>query len=657
VTADALLQQVNGIDIHPLSVQIAKTNLLLAIGKDIQHLRRPVAMQIFLANTLYSPKGAVELFGADYRVEIDTEKFKIALAVFEDDKLFDKAVQVADDLAELSKGEIDLPISVFTKTLQRQHAQPLPDITILEHFYRIYRALKAAKEAKRDSIWRFILQNTYKPYFFQKKFDFVVGNPPWLTYADVKNVEYQLRLREIATQYRVMPKKMADFPHLEIAAIFLAYCASNFLRKGGKIAFVLPRAFMSAGHHEQTRNGQAQGFQLSEIWDLADVTPLFRVPSCVLMGYVSEKSSNKISTTGIQGYTVTGRLKKHNAPLSEAASLLQFEPTKWFFTELGKRSAFSAQKAQISKKENAYKLDFKQGATIVPRNFYFVEITQPFQGAIHDRILTVKTAADVLPDAKAPWKSILMPSMPICTNFLFYTALAKQILPFGMLPPPKVLLPLRKTSEVNHLQLLTHQELLQLGEIETSIWFKQVENHWNTHKTENNATMDAVSYLNWQQKLTDQNLNKRYLVLYTASAKDANAVTIDRQDYDLDFIVESKTYVFFTHNLQEAHYLTCFLNTKTPNERIKDFQSTGLFGARDVHKTILEIPFPKYDPKNELHQQLSALGEACHAMMRNFMKEKIDLTNYNVGRVRMQVAIYLETPLKAIDAIVQQLIV
>jgi uncharacterized ubiquitin-like protein YukD len=47
----------------------------------------------------------------------------------------------------------------------------------------------------------------------------------------------------------------------------------------------------------------------------------------------------------------------------------------------------------------------------------------------------------------------------------------------------------------------------------------------------------------------------------------------------------------------------------------------------------------------------------CQAMMRNFMQEKIDLTNYNVGRVRMQVAIYLETPLKAIDAIVQQLII
>jgi hypothetical protein len=39
------------------------------------------------------------------------------------------------------------------------------------------------------------------------------------------------------------------------------------------------------------------------------------------------------------------------------------------------------------------------------------------------------------------------------------------------------------------------------------------------------------------------------------------------------------------------------------------------------------------------------------------MQEKVDLTNYKVGRVRMQVAIYLEMQLKAIDEIVQQLIV
>ena len=48
-----------------------------------------------------------------------------------------------------------------------------------------YSGLKVAKDAGRDSIWKFILQNTYKPVFLKNKFDLVVGNPPWLTYAGI----------------------------------------------------------------------------------------------------------------------------------------------------------------------------------------------------------------------------------------------------------------------------------------------------------------------------------------------------------------------------------------------------------------------------------------------------------------------------------------
>ena len=49
-------QQVHGIDIHPLSVQIAKTTLLLTLGREVRQARRPVRLNITLANTLLAPK-------------------------------------------------------------------------------------------------------------------------------------------------------------------------------------------------------------------------------------------------------------------------------------------------------------------------------------------------------------------------------------------------------------------------------------------------------------------------------------------------------------------------------------------------------------------------------------------------------------------------
>jgi len=43
---------VYGIDIHPLSVQIAKTTLLLALGKGVIAAKRPIHLNVILANTL-----------------------------------------------------------------------------------------------------------------------------------------------------------------------------------------------------------------------------------------------------------------------------------------------------------------------------------------------------------------------------------------------------------------------------------------------------------------------------------------------------------------------------------------------------------------------------------------------------------------------------
>lgn len=46
-TPETISNQIYGIDIHPLSAQIAKTTLLLALGKEIRNLKRPVHINIF----------------------------------------------------------------------------------------------------------------------------------------------------------------------------------------------------------------------------------------------------------------------------------------------------------------------------------------------------------------------------------------------------------------------------------------------------------------------------------------------------------------------------------------------------------------------------------------------------------------------------------
>ena len=58
--------------------------------------------------------------------------------------------------------------------------------------------------------------------------------------------------------------------------------------------------------------------------------------------------------------------------------------------------------------------------------------------------------------------------------------------------------------------------------------------------------------MNWQNKLSDQNLNSPYLVLYNSSAKDANSTIVERSKYALPFLVENATYYYATINLNEG---------------------------------------------------------------------------------------------------------
>lgn len=656
--AEQISSQVYGIDIHPLSVQIAKTTLLLALGRKLRDSRKPVRLNVILANTLLVPRGVSGLFGSEFEMAIDEEKFYLNTQILENVDLFDDALQACDELAESTEGKSPESIETLQNILRAQYKQTGLNPQILEGFHKIYLAFKKLRETGRDSIWKFILQNLYKPYFLAEKFDYVVGNPPWFTYNSIKNEEYQNTLGQIAQDLKVKPKRTSLLPQMEIAAIFLAYCSTNFLKKQGKIAFVLPRSFFNAEQHENTRNGVAKGFKIIQIWDLAGVSPVFRIPCCVLF---SEKSEEKraIQESGVSGLSFTGRLRNQNSNWADASALIEEKKSIWFYTKQGSSSAFSTRKTDKDQKINPYKALFKNGATIFPRCFYFVDVDGIPPPDWHGRLLSVSTAKSIKADAKAPWKGISFKHKRMESGFLFRTALARSILPFALFEPDLVALPLMIETEsgLKKIRLFDGPELRRQGYIHAANWFIDVERIWQIHRTEKNGSITSEAYLNWQKKLTEQNLNHPFLVLYNSSAKDANATVVKRADLDLEFIVENKAYSYSTNNLQEAYYLTSILNSECPNKLMKDFQSKGLFGARDVHKKILNLYYPRYDENEASHRRLAELGRICHEGAAAYLQmyhPVSPLDSMQLGKLRMAIKRHLSEAMQEVDLLVKE---
>jgi len=658
--AEEINEQIYGIDIHPLSVQITKTTLLLALGKEIIDAKNPVYLNIILANTLLAPEGVENLFGKDFTLNIDKENYKLTTQVLDDVKLFDEALEICDELADQTMSKKNESEEVFENILRKKLKGHSLNKQIIESFYKVYTGLKSVKEKGRDSIWKFIVQNLYKPYFLAGKFDYIIGNPPWFTYSSVKNEEYQNTLNELADTYNVKPEKVANFPHLEIAAIFLANCSNYFLKEKGTTAFVLPRSFFSADHHDNTRSGKANGFKFSQIWDMDEVTPLFRVPSCV---FIVEKYDKKAApVNGLPGLKFSGRLTEDNCNLQTAAEKLTEENVKWYYVKQGKSSAFSDKKTKNNTNENPYKKYFKQGATIVPRCFYFIDIDQELPKDFNDRIINIKTSEAIEADAKKPWKGLKFTGK-IESKFIFRTALAKSILPFALYKPDLVALPvLIKNDNVGKktIKLQSASDLIQEGYLNASKWFTNVENTWEIHRTEKNKNISSEDYLNWQNKLTDQKLDAKYIVIYNSSGKDANSVLIDRNNIVFNFLVDYKAHLMFTNNIMEGNYITAILNSSIPNAMMKDFQSKGLFGARDVSKKILDVYFPRFDETNEIHIKLAQLSEQAHTKAKQFLEAnppQQDLSAIHLGRLRVAIKKHLSEEMKEIDKLVKKVVV
>lgn len=416
------------------------------------------------------------------------------------------------------------------------------------------------------------------------------------------------------------------------------------------MALVVPRSFLTASHHENTRNGRARGFRLTEVWDLERVQNLFRVPSAVLWA-TQAHVLKQVPPEGIAGRVYAGRPPRHNAQPHEVAGRVQHAPARYYLSTMGRNTALATQAPAPQVGENPYHARFRQGATIVPRCFYFIENLLPTPPDWHNRLLPCRTLP--LPEAKPPWSSLKL-SGKLSSDFFFRTALAKNLAPFALIQPPLVFIPAEIVEE--NFRVLDYDTLIKEGHLSTAKWVADMEVLWDAHKTDSSKGMTVYDRLNYQRGVVSQELSKPYLVLYSASAKDANAVVLERSSLDLPFVVECTAYYFSTDSLDEANYIAAFLNSSYANNAIKVFQAKGLFGPRHVHKKILDVPLPLYDPTQPAHQRLAALGAECATLANHTVHEmQLPQGTYAIGKVRTALRAALATPLAQIDELLAQL--
>lgn len=73
----------------------------------------------------------------------------------------------------------------------------------------MFSKLKALHRASKDSFWPIIFRNSFAPVMIRDKFDFVVGNPPWIAWKAMSK-SYRAGTLTIWQSYGIFEKNAYD---------------------------------------------------------------------------------------------------------------------------------------------------------------------------------------------------------------------------------------------------------------------------------------------------------------------------------------------------------------------------------------------------------------------------------------------------------------
>jgi methylase of polypeptide subunit release factors len=666
-------ESVVGVDIHPLAVIVAKTNYVLALGDLLQKRAAKIIIPIYLANTIRLPEQEAQLSLwrqlPSYRVDLAGQNFYIPQKLLQQPGLYDEAIDAARNFT-LQLGAEQKEKDFFLGFLRSQYPKLAKEESLVEALLDMARTLAELVSRGRDTIWAFVLKNAFKPFFLRNRFDVVIGNPPWLSYRYVEQPDYQNFLKGLITEtYGLLFSKAELITHMELATLFFLRSADLYLREGGTVAFVLPRGIFTSDQHDAFRRGtfSQPHLRFEELWDLEQVEPLFNVPACVLFAKkaapsipVGQKEASPIDTRGIPGELLSGKLPRRNASPAEADPCLQVQKVQFFLNRRGHRSFWSTTSA-TDQLPSFYRDRFFQGATLVPRVFWFVDVPVTMLG-INPQLPPVISSEKARQQAKDPYRDLTLSGNIEC-RFVYATLLSTDLVPFGHLGYRMVILPIE--SEGDHYRLLQIKDAWRGGYVYLASWLQRVEEEWQKRRGLKAKRMTALQWLDYRGKLSKQNPQLRYRVIYARSGTHLCACVLEKSSINFSvgeqsvpatgFVADSVTYFSEISVKMEAYYLAAVLNSGVTDALIKPAQSRGLWGPRDICKKVLDLPIPPFDRSRESHRRLARLGQTCTRKVASWLAEQGDQLRVPIGRLRSKIREILRKELTQIDSLVKEL--
>jgi hypothetical protein len=430
-------------------------------------------------------------------------------------------------------------------------------------------------------------------------FDLIIGNPPWLTYKDITNKKYQVKIRTLSGTLGIKPTSQY-ITHIELASIFFYATPLSYLKVGGNIFFVLTKSVLNGDHCFKFRAFSV--FNKIEIWDFPN-SNIFNVEHiCLKAEFIGINTKILIS----EKYPIKTKIYDSDLKLQQITNYTSLE-----FDENGARIIMPEEDLKFldSLSPSEYKTKFFQGATLVPRTLVFFKINKE-----DANYLDISSDPEANLRVKKNWRFTFQ-NVKIENKFRFKAFLNKDLIPFYIKKFKNVFLPINQNFEFDENFLRENPRALE--------FYDKLNLFYRENKKETSAINTLFSNLNYWNKLTKQVKNKQYIVVYNASGSQLKSAVIDNEEKEI--IICSENYYYSTDSQNEAYYLSAIFNSPILSKNIKLIKS-----SRHIHKRPFLFAIPEYDHDNEIHRRLAKKSQKYQSIVHDLVHNNPKITSEKV---------------------------
>lgn len=601
--AKRIVANIWGFDLNPLAVIAARTNYLFALGDLVNELPH-VEIPIYLTDSVLTPTRTTgNLFGEFLEVSTSVGKFQIPAEWARESFMLSRAAPLVEEMVK-NQYSID-------EAMARLKKEGLVFPVNQEVVKNFYNQILELEKQNKNGIWARFLKNAFAP-MIAGKFDFVVGNPPWIMW-EILSKDYRNATLKLWQDYKLFPiKKTYGFSRPDFSMLFVYASSDYYLKDRAKLGFLITQeVFKSKGAGEGFRRfqlGDKKYLKVLKAHDLVSIQP-FEGAANKTAAIILKKGER---TTYPLPYFVWTRKKgvgkiATDKLLDEVSPILQKK--KYIAQPIG--SNVGSWLTHLSETEELLKIQGK--------NFYRAQYgveTKPY-GVFWIKILQVLSDKTVIVSNLAEKGKVQIQKVEErIENELVYPALrGADIKRWGI------------KNEI--FILLTHnKDGKPIDEIELKTNFPRTYNYLTKFKSDllniNAKSTKRIRELKAFYAMfgVDERTFSNYKVVWKRMSNDIFAVVVSgiKTPYGYKKVIPLDTTSFFaSNNESEAHYLCAIINSKPVRDFIKSFSSAGRgFGTPSVME---HVGIPKFDPKNPLHQKLAEISKKCH-QLKNKGKEK-----------------------------------